>query len=462
MSVQYILEILERAHRGPLCTNKEWSTRIIPTKVAQNLKAHALQGTFDPENPINTDDELADSFYRAGYELALELGILCLDTERIIKVPEEEIVNTIRNTPTELILGKGRDAVVLKHRKPEDTYPPLFRSPMSNMVSEEIWIPLNQGIIEHREVDILQGASILSMYGHAPLSNTPYETLLGRHRAQLIREVLWRAGRPGTCVGVTSGTGTPFGQLGGFGIPGGFDPAKDYPVILADGELVTSYASLHKVIHAINCNAKILFGYQTLIGGSAGSPEGAAVAGIAAGLLLHTIHQSHICCRGVVDARYSGCCGREGQWSLSVQDQALSRNTPLIIESVISQRAGPCTEMLLHESAVGMLLVSTSGASINIGPRTSGVKYLDHLSPLECKFCGEMLKKSAGMTRKQANEISKILTPKFEDKLWDPPIGKRFQDCYDMKTLMPIQEWLDIYLRVKRELMDMGVPLAYP
>ena len=66
------------------------------------------------------------------------------------------------------------------------------------------------------------------------------------------------------------------------------------------------------------------------------------------------------------------------------------------------------------------------------------------------------------MTRKQANEISKLLTPKFEDKLWDPPVGKRFQDCYDMKTLEPTKEWLDIYLRVKRELIDMGVPLAYP
>lgn len=106
--------------------------------------------------------------------------------------------------------------------------------------------------------------------------------------------------------------------------------------------------------------------------------------------------------------------------------------------------------------------MASSGVSINNGPRTSGVKHLDHISPLECKFCGEMLTASAGIRRKTANEISKVLTPKFESMLWNPPIGKRFQDCYDLKTLRPTQEWLDIYLRVKRELIDLGVPLAYP
>ena len=63
------------------------------------------------------------------------------------------------------------------------------------------------------------------------------------------------------------------------------------------------------------------------------------------------------------------------------------------------------------------------------------------------------------VTRKQANEIAKVLTPKFEGMLWDPPIGKRFQDCYDLKTLKPTQEWLDIYLKVKRELIELGIPL---
>ena len=462
MSIQSILEVLERAHNGPLCTAKEWSIKVLPTKVLQKLKEHRLQGTFNRENPVNSDDALADAFYKASWELAIEMGLLCLDTERIIKVSAEEIEKALKNAPTELVMGKGRDAVVVKHREPEDECKPLFMAPMGNMVSEEIWIPLHIGIVQHREVSIFQGCSLITMHGYPLLANTPYETLLGKYRAELTREVLKRTGRRGMPIFVMSGTSTPYGQFGGFGIPGGFDAEQSIPQILVEGELVTSFATLHKVIHAFNCGAKIIIGQQTIIGGSAGSPEGVVLASIAGALLQFVVSQAHISKNGITDARYSGSLGREGQWAFSVQGQALSRNTPLIIQHTISQRGGPGTEMLLYESAVGMAHMASSGVSINNGPRTSGVKHLDHISPLECKFCGEIFKACAGMTRKQANEISEVLTPKFEGMLWDPPIGKRFQDCYDIETLEPTQEWFDIYLKVKRELIEIGIPLAYP
>jgi methylamine--corrinoid protein Co-methyltransferase len=118
--------------------------------------------------------------------------------------------------------------------------------------------------------------------------------------------------------------------------------------------------------------------------------------------------------------------------------------------------------MLLHESAVAMMNMSVSGVSAVTTPRTSGVRYTDHLTPLECKFCAEVLKCCAGMTRKKANELAKVLIPKYESMLWNPPKGKSFRDCYDIKALKPIQEWLDIYLKVKKELIELGVPLAYP
>ena len=86
MSIQHILEILNRAHHGPMCTEKEWNTRVIPTNVSKKLKEHGLQQTFNPENPVNIDDTLADRFYKAAFELAVEMGFLCLDTERVVKV----------------------------------------------------------------------------------------------------------------------------------------------------------------------------------------------------------------------------------------------------------------------------------------------------------------------------------------------------------------------------------------
>ena len=123
------------------------------------------------------------------------------------------------------------------------------------------------------------------------------------------------------------------------------------------------------------------------------------------------------------------------------------------------QVAGPCTEMLLYESAVGAMYASVSGCPWAWFPQPGGGKYADWVTPLECKFNAEVFKRSAGMTRKQANEIAKVLIPKYEDKLMDPPKGKGVRECCDLKTFKPSQEWLDIYLKVKKELIELGVPL---
>ena len=66
------------------------------------------------------------------------------------------------------------------------------------------------------------------------------------------------------------------------------------------------------------------------------------------------------------------------------------------------------------------------------------------------------------MSCKEANELAKVLIPKYEGDLYNPPIGKSFRDCYDIETLKPTEEWLGIYLKVKRELIELGVPLVYP
>jgi methylamine--corrinoid protein Co-methyltransferase len=83
--------------------------------------------------------------------------------------------------------------------------------------------------------------------------------------------------------------------------------------------------------------------------------------------------------------------------------------------------------MLLYESAVAMMSVSAS----------------------------------AGMSRKKVNEIAKMLIPRYQDKLMHPPRGKSFRECYDLQTLKPAQEWFDMYLRVKKELVEFGVPLEH-
>ena len=460
MSVSRILETLNRAHTGPVHTPKEWDTRIIPRQAAKKVQEHGLQNTCSTENPINTDDTLADEFYKAGFEMAVETGLLCVDTERVINVTTNELQFALDSAPDELVLGKGTDAVVLKDRRPEDPIKPLLTAPLAIVVSEDIWIPLMTALVEVPEVDLFAGASLDTVFGRQVLSGTPFETLLGRIEAQMTREVLWRAGRPGMCtVGVHSST-TEYGNLGGFGIPGGYDADFNAAVVLQPSEMKTTYASLHKVVQAHNCGAKLLSGSHSYVGGYAGTTEATAICAIASGLLQRAVHWCHfgneITCD---DLRYVGSCGREAQWAVGIALQAVSRNTHSLRNAIITELAGPCTKMLLYEITVGMMNICVSGSCLTTAPRSAGGKYTDYLTPLEVKFCGEVYKACAGMTRAQANEIAKLIIPRYEKELSNPPKGKSVRECFDLKTSQPSPEWLDIYIEVKKELIELGIPL---
>ena len=60
-------------------------SRTIPGKTKAVLTKYGLDKTCNPGEPMNGDDDLADAFFRAGYELALDVGMLCPDTERMIR-----------------------------------------------------------------------------------------------------------------------------------------------------------------------------------------------------------------------------------------------------------------------------------------------------------------------------------------------------------------------------------------
>ena len=155
-----ILKILDRTQNGEYCTVKEWDVKRIPRHVREKLNKYDLAKTSDRENPVNMDGELADRFFKAGYELALELGMLCETTDRIIKVSEEELQEAIQAAPSELTIGVGDDATLIKARTPSDPYPSKFGASLGITTSEDVWPALTEGIARQIEVDVLEGGSL--------------------------------------------------------------------------------------------------------------------------------------------------------------------------------------------------------------------------------------------------------------------------------------------------------------
>lgn len=115
MTISFI-EILDRAHEGTYCSSKEWDLKIIPKVVKQKLDEHGLTGTFSKDNPVPYDDSLADDFFKAGFEIAVETGMFCMDTERIIKFDERELRTIINEMVPEMIIGKGHESHLLRYR----------------------------------------------------------------------------------------------------------------------------------------------------------------------------------------------------------------------------------------------------------------------------------------------------------------------------------------------------------
>lgn len=455
-----LMLVLDRAHTGPVCENFEWDTEVVPKTIATNLRKYELQNTCNPDNSINQDDELVDRYFQAAVDTAAEVGMLCLDTHRVIKFSRKEIEEALGSAPSEFALGEGDEVAVFRHRSFEDTTPPIWISPLSIAVDEDLFVPLLEGIARIPEVDCIEGPSFETIWGNKIRSGSPYELLAGKRQANLTYEALRRAGREGMGLYVVGTSPTHYGVLGGYGIPGGYKPGRDIVLILSPVEMKTSYEALHKLCQVYNCGGgRVYGGSWSMIGGYAGGPEGVSLSSIATTLLLYTTYQASNGASFPYDMRYMGNCGRKALWAQSIVFQALSRNTHICSNSVLNQVAGPATEMLLYESAVGMMNLAVSGVSSCTGTRSAGGKYTNYLTPLEIKFAGEVFKKTAGMSREQANDIANKLLPSYEGQLGNPPKGKSFLECYNQDTLQPSDEWLKIYETVKDKVIKAGIPL---
>jgi len=455
-SFKRLVEMLNRAKDGPPCTVREWDMERVPQTVNKYLKKYDLAGTFNKNEPVNQDLELADRFFQAGLEMAEEIGLFCVSTETVVKVSREEILAGIRDAPSSLTLGKGEDQVVVRARKPEDPSPAVFASPLGLHVDEDLYVPITEGILNNRAVDILVGLSLDHVFGSPMYSGTPLETITAFQENRLRDQAIWQSGRLGIPKFGISSSMTEYGQLGAFGeLTSPENPAV--AIILEPAELKISYAGFHKAASAIGFGGYIASGCPSIIGGYSGSAEGAILSNIATDLMQFSIMQAQISNCAIYDMRYNSTCGRHGLWALSIVSQALSRNTNTLNYKVMFQMAGPCTKEFLYSSAAGIITSNTSGLTIIVGLYPAGGSRKNYITPLGSWFGGEMTRATGGLSLERSNELVLWLLEKYEGSLGHEPLGKNFYECFDKDTLTPSPEWGNMYLEVKEELSERGI-----
>jgi hypothetical protein len=65
------------------------------------------------------------------------------------------------------------------------------------------------------------------------------------------------------------------------------------------------------------------------------------------------------------------------------------------------------------------------------------------------------------LDRAKADEVCQKIMEKYESLIPTDNYGKTIQEVYDMERLVPRQEYLDQYYRMKDELNKMGVEFPY-
>ena len=77
------MEIIDRALKGPFYSEKDFDLKVFVPKLREVIKKYEIK--YDPENPVPSDNDLADRVFKAGMEFYANVGTYCVDTSRIIR-----------------------------------------------------------------------------------------------------------------------------------------------------------------------------------------------------------------------------------------------------------------------------------------------------------------------------------------------------------------------------------------
>ncbi len=451
-----LLEVLHKAETGPIIDEKEFEAKLITQTIAKLIKKYDLK--FDKSVMVPSDDELADRIFQAGMEFAVEVGMFCQDTNRRILWTEGEYLRGLGSCPGKAVMGTGNDTVEIYARVPESEIDPiLVGGPFGVPVPEDMFVPIMLSYAQEPLVDVIENPTIEKVYGYPIKAASPWEVLGGWREAELAFETINRAGRPGMPVGCIEISPTALAQISAASW-GGVRPS-DWHHVSAPSEFKTNYDLLSKTAHIVRIGAH-MEGYLNIIyGGFLGGAEGVAI-GLAAGMIV--VNQNYmgttISASSAHPFLHSDATS-ESLWAQSLAFQAISRNSRMLTASLCKPAAGPGTKTLLYECAAFVLSGVVSGLTVPQAAMTATGTNRCHCSGLEARFSAEVARASAGMGREQADEITRKLLAIYEEDLPSKPIGKPFQEVYDLKTLQPTPEWNGVYEEVKDELIGMGLLL---
>lgn len=452
-------DVMERAKTGPFMEEKEFLYKRLIPGLAEVVKKYEVK--YDPANPVMSDDGLADKVWAAAREFFLKVGIYNQDTHRVIMFSEEELDEALYSTPAGYMVGQDKDARYFGHRTVEDRRPPFVIYSPDITYDEEDFLSVCLAYLKEPLLDGICAPVLEQFMGMKITSRNPVELGGCLHHAMSLREAARLVGRPGVFF-VAVGTAESDSAQIHVSDPAWGIRTTDSRLVGSITEFMTNNSMLNKAVHyqQYGCFGGSLTG--AIYGGYAGGAEGTAILQTAYHLKGLMVHQCQYQQNFPFHLKYGSNTSREMLWIVSAYSQAIARNTHLVQDSNGFANAGPGTDMLYYESAAHAIASTVSGANLwEMAPSQN--KHHNRGTPLEARLCAEIGHAVArqGMTREEANELVIKLLAKYEDKLEQPPLGKTYQEMYDVIRSEPHPEYVDQYKRIKEEVASLGVKFLF-
>ena len=290
------------------------------------------------------------------------------------------------------------------------------------------------------------------------IGGSPLEIHAAINSIQAGRKALLKCGRPGLPIlNLISSATTAMGTIAGSFPSFGLRPSDGW-LIDVIAEMKVNFETLNRLAFILLTGGNIGSTALPILGGYAGGPEGTALVMTGYYLVGMLLFQGVYHLTGPIHFKHGCSTTRDCLWVFSVVGRTTSRNTRYPAIGLGYAAAGPCTRMYFYEAAVVNLccVASGYGGVQTVHPAKAVID--DGVRPLEALFNVEAAYAAAGMKAEQASELVNQLLGKYEKEIGNAPRGKPYQECYDLKTGKPLEDYARMYDDVKEELVKMGIP----
>ncbi len=481
-----LLEVAERAYKGPRMGEKEWSLGLF--KLMQRLVSDHKLVYSGPDRFFDMDDDYADAAFRAAVDFLTEMGVYCITTSRVIRFDEDEVLTAARSAPTEVVMGEGRDTRTIRKRGTDSNR-------LINVISgghcpwpQQVALATQAAYAAVPRGDMIEGFNLTNVDGYE-VHGLPMAVYAARRELETMREAVRSVGRPGmaiTLYPILTSAGPMVAPV---------DPAIGLRrtdglllSILPDLKVEADYIAASMFYEGYG-SYRVNGGLSSTVGGFCGGIEGAMVEVTAKALAAWMVYRDSLQYEGTVssqerlaprwrpemeDRSREESKIRMPLWPTYVVHRALDRNTNIIRFGGIGGRAGMGgigseVELLLIardvilDTLLGCNLICTTGSN----PTPYHVEYRVQVADAAVK---------AGIKRGEGRELVERIDGLVRERLGGQPLVdygdrrmmvyqdfegyfKPMKEMYDFTTQRPSKTLTENARRAGKALAEVGLDI---